>query len=482
METLLLINNNRIPASDGATFERRDPLTGASVTRAAAATLQDAKLAADTAAAAFPTWAAVRPSERRRLLLAAADILAGRAADFSTVMAGETGASGPWVNFNVALAANMLREAASFVTQINGQVHTSEIPGCLSMSVRQPVGVVLGIAPWNAPIILAVRAIAAPLACGNTVILKSSEISPGTQSILGQVFTDAGFPPGVVNVISNAPADAGKVVDALIAHPAVRRINFTGSTRVGRIIAETAGRHLKPVLLELGGKAPLLVLDDADLDHAVNAAAFGAFVYQGQVCMSTERVVLDENVADDFVAKFAVKAKSLPAGNPRNGNVVLGPLIGVEFGGACGGPRESGSGGRRQACRRRATGGLHHGGDRTRLRNARDAHIPGRSFGPVAPVIRVKNVEDAIRIANDTEYGLSAAVFGRDVNRALAVAKRIDSGICHINGPTVQDEAQTPFGGVKASDYGRFNGHAAINEFTDLRWITIETEPHHYPF
>ena len=227
--------------------------------------MQYAKLAADTAAAAFPTWAAVRPSERRRLLLAAADILAGRAADFSTVMAGETGASGPWVNFNVALAANMLREAASFVAQINGQVHTSENPGCLSMSVRQPVGVVLGIAPWNAPIILAVRAIAAPLACGNTVILKSSEISPGTQSILGQVFTDAGFPPGVVNVISNAPADAGKVVDALIAHPAVRRINFTGSTRVGRIIAETAGRHLKPVLLELGGKAPLLVLDDRSI-------------------------------------------------------------------------------------------------------------------------------------------------------------------------------------------------------------------------
>ena len=482
METLLLINNNRIPASDGATFERRDPLTGASVTRAAAATLQYAKLAADTAAAAFPTWAAVRPSERRRLLLAAADILAGRAADFSTVMAGETGASGPWVNFNVALAANMLREAASFVTQINGQVHTSEIPGCLSMSVRQPVGVVLGIAPWNAPIILAVRAIAAPLACGNTVILKSSEISPGTQSILGQVFTDAGFPPGVVNVISNAPADAGKVVDALIAHPAVRRINFTGSTRVGRIIAETAGRHLKPVLLELGGKAPLLVLDDADLDQAVNAAAFGAFVYQGQVCMSTERVVVDENVADDFVAKFAVKAKSLPAGNPRNGNVVLGPLIGVDSAervedlvkAAVADGAKLVAGGQREGCIMAATV-LDFVTPEMRI-------FREESFGPVAPVIRVKNVEDAIRIANDTEYGLSAAVFGRDVNRALAVAKRIDSGICHINGPTVQDEAQTPFGGVKASGYGRFNGHAAINEFTDLRWITIETEPHHYPF
>jgi vanillin dehydrogenase len=482
MEALLLINNNHVPASDGAIFERRDPLTGAAVTRAAAATVQDAKMAAETAAAAFPGWAAVRPSERRRLLLAAADLLAGRAADFSAVMAGETGASGPWVNFNVALAANMLREIASFVTQINGQVHTSEIPGCLSMSVRQPVGVVLGIAPWNAPIILAVRAIAAPLACGNTVILKASEISPGTQFILGQVFADAGFPPGVVNVISNAPADAGKVVDTLIAHPAVRRINFTGSTRVGRIIAETAGRHLKPVLLELGGKAPLLVLDDADLDQAVNAAAFGAFVYQGQVCMSTERVVVDEKVADDFVAKFAIKAQSLPAGNPRNGNVVLGPLIGLDSAERVEGLVKEAvadgaklvAGGQRDGCIMAAT--------------VLDFVTPAmriyreESFGPVAPVIRVKNVEDAIRIANDTEYGLSAAVFGRDINRALSVAKRIDSGICHINGPTVQDEAQTPFGGVKASGYGRFNGHAAINEFTDARWITIETEPHHYPF
>jgi vanillin dehydrogenase len=482
MEALLLINNSSVPASNGATFERRDPLTGASVTRAAAATMQDAIRATDTAAAAFPGWAAVRPSERRRFLLAAADILASRSDEFASFMIGETGASRPWVNFNVALAANMLREVASFVTQINGQVHTSEIPGCLSMSVRQPVGVVLGIAPWNAPVILAIRAIAAPLACGNTVILKASEISPGTQALLGKVFADAGFPQGVVNVISNAPADAGKIVEVLIAHPAVRRINFTGSTRVGRIIAETAGRHLKPVLLELGGKAPLLVLDDADLDQAVNAAAFGAFVYQGQVCMSTERVVVDEKVADDFVAKFAAKAQSLPAGNPRNGNIVLGPIIGVES-------AERVEGLVKDAVAKGAK--LAAGGHREGTIMAAtvlDFVTPEmriyreESFGPVASVVRVKSIEEAIRIANDTEYGLSSAVFGRDVNRALTVARQIESGICHINGPTVQDEAQTPFGGMKASGYGRFNGHAAINEFTELRWITIETEPHHYPF
>jgi acyl-CoA reductase-like NAD-dependent aldehyde dehydrogenase len=482
METALFINNRDVPAADGGRFERRNPLTGAVVTRAAAATAHDARVAADTAAAAFPSWAAVRPSERRILLLAAADLLAARARDFTDVMAGETGAAEPWVNFNVMLAANMLREVASFVTQINGQVHTSEIPGCLSMSIRQPVGVVLGIAPWNAPIILAVRAIAAPLACGNTVILKASEISPGTQLALGHVFKDAGFPAGVVNVISNAPADAADVVETLIAHPAVRRINFTGSTRVGRIIAETAGRHLKPVLLELGGKAPLVVLDDADLDQAVNAAAFGAFMYQGQICMSTERVVVDQKVADAFVAKFAAKALALPAGDPRNGNVVLGPLIGedaaerveslIEEAVAKG--AKLAAGGQRDGCIMAATV-LDHVTAEMRIYHE-------ESFGPVAPVIRVRDVKDAIRIANDTDYGLSAAVYGRDVNRALAVAKQIESGICHINGPTVQDEAQIPFGGMKASGYGRFGGHAAINEFTELRWITVETEPHQYPF
>jgi acyl-CoA reductase-like NAD-dependent aldehyde dehydrogenase len=226
MEALLLINNAGIPASNGRTFERHDPLTGALVTRAAAAKLRDAQAAADTAAAALPAWAAVKPTERRRLLLAAADILASRSDEFADFMMGETGASRPWVNFNVGLAANMLREVASFVTQINGQVHTTELSGCLSISVRQPVGVVLGIAPWNAPVILAVRAIAAPLACGNTVILKASEISPGTQALLGKVFADAGFPLGVVNVVSNAPADAGKVVELLIAHSAVRRVGL----------------------------------------------------------------------------------------------------------------------------------------------------------------------------------------------------------------------------------------------------------------
>ena len=213
----------------------------------------------------------------------------------------------------------MVREAAALTTQISGEVIPSDKPGCLAMALREPVGVILGIAPWNAPIILGVRAIAVPLACGNAVILKASEICPRTHELIIEAFAEAGFPEGVVNVVTNAPADAGDVVGALIDHPAVRRINFTGSTGVGRIIATRAAQQLKPCLLELGGKAPLLVLEDADLDEAVKAAAFGAFMNQGQICMSTERIIVVDAVADAFAAKFAAKAASMPTGDPGEG-------------------------------------------------------------------------------------------------------------------------------------------------------------------
>jgi vanillin dehydrogenase len=481
MDINLLIDDRDVAASTGATFERRDPITGDVASRAAAASVADAQAAADAAAAAFPAWSKLGPNARRSVLLKAADLLEGRAAEFVNLMAAEIGATAGWAQFNVKLAAGMLREAASLTTQITGEIIPSDKPGCVSMAVRQPAGVVLGIAPWNAPVILGVRAIATPLACGNTVVLKASEICPGTHHLIGAVLREAGLPAGAINVITNAPENAPEIIEALIAHPAVRRINFTGSTRVGRIIAETAARFLKPVLLELGGKASLVVLDDADLDAAVAASAFGAFMNQGQICMSTERIVVDNAVADDFVAKLAAKAESLQAGNPRHGNFALGSLVGVEAA-----ERISGlvtdavskgakllAGGRVDGTVMSATV-LDHVTPAMRLYGE-------ESFGPVVCVIRATGVEEAVRIANDTEYGLSAAVFGRDITRALDVAHRIDSGICHINGATVHDEAQMPFGGVKASGYGRFGGKAGIAEFTELRWITIETGPQHFP-
>jgi acyl-CoA reductase-like NAD-dependent aldehyde dehydrogenase len=480
MDIGFIIDGAAEAATLGATFERRDPMTGNVVTRAAAAGLADVAKVVAAASAAFPAWSETGPGLRRSLLLKAADLLEARAADFSRLMLEETGATAPWAGFNVHLGAGVLREAAALTTQITGDVIPSDKPDMLALALRQPVGVVLGMAPWNAPVILGVRAIAAALACGNTVILRSSELCPATHHLIGEVMMAAGFPKGVVNVISNAPADAPAVVEALIAHPAVKRINFTGSTRVGKIIAKLAAEHLKPVLLELGGKAPFLVLDDADLDQAVAAAAFGAFLNQGQICMSTERFIVDEAVADAFVAKFAEKAASLPAGDPR-GHVVLGSMIDLSaaekmdtlIADAVAKGAVVAAGGTREGSIVAAT---------ILDRVTPDMRIyQEESFGPVKPIVRVRGIDEAVRVANDTEYGLSAAVFGQDVRRALAVAKRIESGICHINGPTVADEPQMPFGGVKASGYGRFGGKAVIEAFTELRWITIEG-PQHYPF
>jgi benzaldehyde dehydrogenase (NAD) len=289
--------------------------------------VDDAVAAVAAAAAAFREWSLKGPGERRKLLMKGAQALEARSADFAAAMAAETGASAIWAGFNVHLAADMLLEAASLTTQIDGELIPSDLPGSLSMGVRQPVGVVLGIAPWNAPVILGVRAIAVPLACGNTVVLKGSELCPATHGLIIQALQEAGLPKGVVNFVTNAPQDAAAVVEAMIAHPAVKRVNFTGSTHVGRIIAGTCVRYLKPSILELGGKAPFLVLDDADLDAAVNGAAFGAFANSGQICMSTERIIVDQRVADEFVEKLATKARSLSLGDPRNGPAVLGSVV-----------------------------------------------------------------------------------------------------------------------------------------------------------
>ena len=257
-------------------FVRLNPVTGEIASTAQAATAVEANAAADKAAAAFPAWSESGPNARRQLLLKASQALASKKDEFVALMQVETGATASWAAFNVMLAASMIAEAASLTTQIKGEVIPSDKPGCHAMSVREAVGVCLGIAPWNAPIILGVRAIATALACGNTVVLKASEKCPAVHSLIIECFQSAGFPEGVVNVVTNAPEDAAEVVNTLIDHPAVRRINFTGSTGVGKMIARRAAEHLKPVLLELGGKAPFVVLDDANLDEAVAAAAFGA--------------------------------------------------------------------------------------------------------------------------------------------------------------------------------------------------------------
>jgi vanillin dehydrogenase len=483
MQTVnLLVGGQQIPARNGATFDRMNPYSGEIATRAAAATVDDADAAVAAAKAAFPAWSALFPTERRRRLLHAADILESFTPKFIEAGVAETGATPGWYGFNVALAASMLREAACMTTQIAGEVIPSDIPGSVALAVRRPCGVVLGIAPWNAPVILGMRAIAMPLACGNTVVLKGSELCPAVHSLIAVALQQAGLGDGVVNVILNAPADAAAVVERLIANPVVRRVNFTGSTPVGRIIAQTAARHLKPALLELGGKAPLLVMDDADLDAAAAAANFGAFINQGQICMSTDRIVVDDRVADSFIAKLVNRAKPLVAGDPRSQHVALGTMISAEAAARVGSLIDD-------AVSKGAQLILGAGIDGAIMQpTVLDSVTPAmriyseESFGPVVAILRASDEADAIRIANDTAFGLSSAVFTRDAARGLRIAAQIDSGMCHINGPTVHDEANMPFGGVKDSGYGRFGGKAGVAEFTDLRWITVQTEPRHYPF
>jgi len=478
----MLIDGAQVTASDSATFERRNPLDGTVASRAPAASVEDAVAAVEAAARAFPVWSSFGPLKRRQLLTAAAHALEAKSDQFAAAMATETGASGLWAGFNVHLAAQGLLEAAAMTTQIGGELIPSEVPGSLAMGMRQPAGVVLGIAPWNAPVILAVRAIALPLACGNTVVLKGSEICPSTHALIAEAMQEAGLPPGAVNFVTNAPADAARIVEAMIAHPKVRRVNFTGSTRVGRLIAEQCARHLKPAVLELGGKAPFVVLSDADIDAAVDAAVFGAFANSGQICMSTERIIVDEQIADAFVDRLAARARALPLGDPRKGPVVLGSVVDMST---------------VERCNALIDDALVHGAKLVCGGKAESTLMPAtlldhvtpamriyhdESFGPVKPIVRVRGDEAAIASANDNPYGLSSAVFSRDSARALNIASKIESGICHINGPTVHDEAHMPFGGVKESGFGRFGGKAGIAEFTELRWITLQTSPRHYPF
>ena len=462
-------------------FERINPLTNETATSAIAMTPAQASAVADQAARGFSAWAPVGPNARRAVLNKAAAALEARKDHLVAAMMAETGATEGWAMFNLMLAAGMIREAAALTTQIGGEVIPSDKPGCLAMTLREPAGVILGIAPWNAPIILAVRAIAVPLACGNSVILKASELCPRTHALVIEAFASAGFPEHVVNVVTNAPKDAADVVGALIDHPAVKRINFTGSTSVGRIIAQRAAKTLKLCLLELGGKAPLLVLDDADLDEAIKAAAFGAFMNQGQICMSTERIIVLDAVADEFVSRFASKAKSMLCSDPRQGKTPLGAVVDIKtvkhvnhlIDDAVGKGATLAAGGKAESVLMPAT-------VLDRITDGMDIYRD-ESFGPIVAVIRAKDEAHAIHLANDSEYGLSSAVFTRDTARGLRVARQIRSGICHINGPTVHDEPQMPFGGVGASGYGRFGGKAGIDQFTELRWITIETQPGHFP-
>jgi acyl-CoA reductase-like NAD-dependent aldehyde dehydrogenase len=466
----------------GESFDDLDPFTGDVVARVPAGTREDARRAVDAAAAAFPGWSQTPPGERQRIFLKAADILDSRAEEVASWLTRETGCTFGFSMFQLHFVPGLFRQAAALPYASTGEIIPSDT-GAFAMGMRRPVGVVGAIAPWNAALILSARSIAAPLALGNTVVLKPSELSPYSGGLLwAEIFAEAGLPAGALNVVTHAPGEAGPIGDELVEHPSVRTINFTGSTATGRKLAEAAGRNLKRVVLELGGQNPLIVLADADLDYAVDAAAFGAYLHQGQICMSARRIIVERPIADAFTARLAEKAGGLKAGDPREPDTIVGPLItpaAVET--VARRVDEAVALGAKVLAGGEAAGPVYRATLLTGV-PAESELAREETFGPVAAVEVVDSADEAVERANATSYGLASGIITSDTDRGLALAQRIQAGIVHVNDQPVGDEPQMPFGGVKDSGLGRFGGTAAINEFTEVHWVTVQSGSHPFPF
>jgi aldehyde dehydrogenase (NAD+) len=479
----MYINGEWVDALNGGVYEDLNPYTGEVFAKVPSGKKADAKRAIEAAVAAFPSWSHTLPAERQALFLKAADILEKKQMEIVGILAEETGCTFGFAMFQTMFTPGLLREAAAQAHQAIGEIIPADLPGALYMAIRQPVGVVAGIGPWNAPLILSLRSICMPIAYGNTAVLKpSTEAAAAGGVVLAEVFHEAGFPKGVLNLVTNGPGGSSEIGDEFIEHPKVRRINLTGSTAVGRQLAEKAGRYLKRVALELGGQNPMIILRDANIDDAVNAAAFGGFLHQGQICMSTRRIIVEKPVAKEFTEKFVAKVSTYKVGNPKEMDTIIGPLINqYQLDQVKNSVNAAVRDGAKILCGGRSEGLCYHP---TVLADAKlgTPFSCEETFGPVVSVVEVENAEEAVAVANDTMYGLSAAVFTGDLAKGLAIAERIESGIVHINDQTVGDEPQVPFGGVKDSGWGRFGGKAALEEFTELRWISMQLTPRQYPF
>ncbi|KAL8278624.1 hypothetical protein RQP46_008916 [Phenoliferia psychrophenolica] len=450
-------------------YEVSDPHNQSKVVHTVSSvTVADVPAIIAAAEAALPGWKATSVLERRRIFLKAATLLRERTADYAAVEYAETTSSIGWSGFEQMLAA----ERGEIATTDKSQKAYIE---------RCPYGVVFGMAPWNAPTVLGQRACTQPIMAGNTSILKTSEMSPKTQMLLAEIFADAGLPAGVLNIIHVAPKDAPDVVEAIIAHPSVGKINFTGSTRVGSIIAASCGKHLKPVVLELGGKAPSIVCADADLKHAVSGIMFGAWFHSGQVCMATQTAIVHESIVDEFISLIKAHAATVRASGDPNEQVSLRGLF------------TDASATRVKAIVADAISKgakIAAGSADVKDNVVQPLLLSGvtsdmliykeEMFAPVFSVLTYKTEEEAIFIANDHDYGLAAAVWTVDTNSGVRIANGINAGMVHINGATIHDSAQMPHGGWKRSGFGRFNGIEGIREFTQTKVITIN-EPHPYP-
>ncbi|KAJ5444215.1 Vanillin dehydrogenase [Penicillium daleae] len=465
----LLINNESVVTD--VKFEVHAPATGELSSYCAGASVDDAVHAIESAKAAFPAWSKTKAYDRRDILFKAAEVMIARKEELIAYQQEETGAGRPFSETTFELGVSFIKDFAARISTIEGVVPNVTVDGEGAMVYKEPYGVILSIAPWNAPFILGMRAVALPLAAGNTVVLKGSELSPKCFWALGDIFRQAGLPAGCLNVVFHQTSDAAAVTTALIAHPAVRKVNFTGSTNVGSIIASTAGKYIKPVLLELGGKASAIVLDDADLDKAALSCALGSFLHSGQICMSTERIVVQRAIADQFRQKLVANAEQLfgkdaPAQSlvnaaavtknkklvsdavSRGANVLFGDASANESVNTCMRPI------------------IVDG-----VTKEMDLYAT-ESFGPTVSLIVVDTEDEAIAVANDTEYGLTGAVFTQNLFRGLRVAKQIESGAVHINSLTVHDEPGLPHGGWKSSGFGRFGGATGYDEFLQTKTVT----------
>ncbi|KGO78322.1 Aldehyde dehydrogenase, N-terminal [Penicillium italicum] len=456
-----------------ATFPVTSPYANTTIWTASAAAPQDAIRAVEAADAAFPSWSQTKPTVRRDILLKAADILEARLDTNAEYMRQEMGADvGASAGFVVPLAIRMLREVASRITSICGSVPVVEAEGQSAIVFKEAMGVILGIVPWNAPYVFGIRSAACALAAGNTTVLKSSELTPRCYWAIGRAFEDAGLPAGCLNIIHCAKQDAPEVVNAMIEHEAVRKVNFTGSTAVGRKIARACGQNLKPCLMELGGKNSSIVCQDADLQTAVQGVLAGAFLNSGQICMATDRILVHTSILPAFTEALqkalaaGAAASALPptlvntASKTRVEALIASAVsAGANFisESADSIPTDSGV--------RMAPAVL--GGVREDM-----ALWQEESFASVAACMPFDSEDEAIRLANGGGYGLSASVFTEDLRRGLAMARRIQSGAVHINSMTIHDEPALPHGGVKNSGWGRFNTDEGLNEFLVTKSVT----------
>ena len=475
----LYIDGKWSGAADGAVADDFNPATGALFARVAQAGRADALRAVEAAYKARESWARMIVSERAAILLRAADILATRVDEYREVLIDESGSTFGKSMFEVFYCIDLLRSAAGDARHIFGETLPHSMNGQVGMTIRQPLGVIGGIAPFNAPFLLAMKKVALALAAGNCFVLKPSEETPVIGLKIAELFEAAGLPPGVLNVVTGPARD---VAGVLLSDPRVRMITFTGSTQVGKIIAVEAAKYLKKITLEMGGKNPLIVLRDADVDYAVRAGCFGIYFHQGQVCMANSRIIVEAPVFDEFCEKFAARAQTYKVGDPHDPQTVIGPLIRRT---QCGFIDEQVKDAVAKGARV-LTGGTHQDNfyQPTVVAGVTsDMRIYGEeSFGPITSIIKAGSSEEALAIANDTSYGLASGIITNDLQKAMDLALRLESGMVHINDTTVSDEPHVPFGGIKNSGVGREGGRYSMEEMTELKWITVQLGQRQFPF